>query len=81
MVRGEEGPLQRQLLLCFALAPVRALRGGSRIDRTVMAAMQVEIKFLRLFQEVAIGDHIDGWRVCWIGRALMSSISIELAED
>jgi hypothetical protein len=46
-----------------------------------MAAMQVEIKFLRLLQEVAIGDHIDGWRVCWIGRASMSSISIELAED
>ena len=61
--------------------PGPGMRGGSRIDRTVMAAMQVEIKFLRLFQEVAIADHIDGWRVCWIGRALMSSIPIELAED
>jgi hypothetical protein len=29
--------------------------------------MQVQTKFLRLFREVAIGDHIDGWRVCWIG--------------
>jgi hypothetical protein len=29
--------------------------------------MQVQTKFLRLFKEVAIGDHIDGWRVCWIG--------------
>jgi hypothetical protein len=29
--------------------------------------MQVETKVLRLFQEVAIGDHIDGWRVWWIG--------------
>jgi hypothetical protein len=28
VVRGEEGPLQRQLLLCFALAPVRACEGG-----------------------------------------------------
>jgi hypothetical protein len=23
--------------------------------------------FLRLFREVAIGDHIDGCRLCWIG--------------
>jgi hypothetical protein len=30
-------------------------------------AMQVETKVLRLFQEVAIGDHTDGWRVWWIG--------------
>ena len=29
--------------------------------------MQVQTKFLRLFKEVAIGDYIDGWRVCWIG--------------
>jgi hypothetical protein len=29
--------------------------------------MQVEIKFLGLFREVAIGDRIDGWSVCWIG--------------
>jgi hypothetical protein len=25
--------------------------------------MQIETKFLRLFREVTIGDHIDGWRV------------------
>jgi hypothetical protein len=30
-------------------------------------AMQVQTKFLHLFREVATGDHIDGWRVCWIG--------------
>jgi hypothetical protein len=29
--------------------------------------MQVQTKFLQLFRQVAIGDHIDGWRVCWIG--------------
>jgi hypothetical protein len=29
--------------------------------------MQVETKFLRLFRELAIGDRIDGWRVCCIG--------------
>ena len=29
--------------------------------------LQVETKFLRLFKPVALGDHIDGWRVCWIG--------------
>jgi hypothetical protein len=32
-----------------------------------LKAMQVQINFLRLFKEVAIGDRIDGWRVCWIG--------------
>ena len=40
--------------------------------------MEVETKFLRLFKPVALGDRIDGWRVCWIGgwdkcRAQMSS--------
>jgi hypothetical protein len=29
--------------------------------------MQVENRFLWLFREVAVGDHIDGWRVCWTG--------------
>ncbi len=32
-----------------------------------MGAMQVQTKFMRLFRQVAIGDHIDGWHVCWIG--------------
>ena len=32
-----------------------------------MFAMKVQTKFLRLFKPVALGDHIDGWRVCWIG--------------
>ena len=31
------------------------------------AAMQVETKFVRLRTPVKIGDHIDGWRVCWLG--------------
>jgi hypothetical protein len=35
--------------------------------RDAWVAMQVQTKFLRLFKEVAISDHIDGWRVCWIG--------------
>ena len=30
-------------------------------------AMQVETKFLRLLEPVALGDRIDGWRVCWVG--------------
>jgi len=30
-----------------------------------MVAMEVEIKFLRLFKPAALGDRIDGWRVCW----------------
>ena len=29
--------------------------------------MQIETKFLRLFKPAAIGDRIDGWRVCWVG--------------
>jgi hypothetical protein len=32
-----------------------------------MNAMEVETKFLRLFTPAALGDRIDGWRVCWIG--------------
>jgi hypothetical protein len=45
-----------------------------RLDLTVPShgshawvAMRVQTKSLRLFREVAIGYHIDGWRVCWIG--------------
>jgi hypothetical protein len=29
--------------------------------------MQMETKFLRLYHAVALGDEIDGWRVCWLG--------------
>ena len=29
--------------------------------------MQVETKFLRLCQPVALGKEIDGWRVSWLG--------------
>lgn len=29
--------------------------------------MQIETRFLRLHQPVALGDDIDGWRVCWLG--------------
>jgi hypothetical protein len=32
-----------------------------------MGTMEVETKFLRLFKPAAIGDRIDGWRVCWVG--------------
>jgi hypothetical protein len=28
--------------------------------------MEVETKVLRLFKPAAVGDRIDGWRVCWI---------------
>jgi hypothetical protein len=27
----------------------------------------VETKFLRLNQPAAMGQRIDGWRVCWVG--------------
>jgi hypothetical protein len=29
--------------------------------------MQVATKFLRLTKPAALGDRVDGWRVCWIG--------------
>ena len=29
--------------------------------------MEVETKVLRLFKPAAVGDRIDGWRVCWVG--------------
>ena len=29
--------------------------------------MEVETKFLRLFRPIALGERIDGWRVCWVG--------------
>ena len=29
--------------------------------------MQVETKFLQLSQPAALGEEIDGWRVCWLG--------------
>ena len=28
---------------------------------------QLETKFLRLRQPAAVGDQLDGWRVCWLG--------------
>ena len=29
--------------------------------------MQVETKYLYLRQEIALGEEIDGWKVCWLG--------------
>jgi hypothetical protein len=30
-------------------------------------AMEIDTRFLRLTKPAALGDRIDGWRVCWIG--------------
>ena len=27
----------------------------------------IETRFIRLRQPVALGERIDGWRVCWVG--------------
>lgn len=27
----------------------------------------VRTKFLRLFHPIAVGEHVGGWRVCWVG--------------
>jgi hypothetical protein len=32
-----------------------------------LLTMQIETKFLRLVKPVAMGDQIEGWRVCWLG--------------
>jgi hypothetical protein len=29
--------------------------------------LRVETRYLRLSAPVAVGDRIDGWRVCWLG--------------
>ena len=29
--------------------------------------MPVQTKFLRLHAPVALGDYLQGWRVCWLG--------------
>jgi hypothetical protein len=29
--------------------------------------MHVHTKFLRLREPVSLGDHIDNWRICWLG--------------
>jgi hypothetical protein len=29
--------------------------------------MQIQTKFLWLRRPAALGDRIDGWRVCWLG--------------
>src|SRR5207302_7224139 len=29
--------------------------------------MEIQTKFLRLRAEPALGDRIEGWRVCWLG--------------
>ena len=30
-------------------------------------SMQVETKYLYLRQEIALGEDVDGWKVCWLG--------------
>lgn len=42
-------------------APVPAATSG-RLEQ-----LQVQTCFRRLGQPAAVGDRIDGWRVCWVG--------------
>jgi hypothetical protein len=37
------------------------------VASTVHESAAVETKFLRLPSPVALGEQIDGWRVCWLG--------------
>jgi hypothetical protein len=32
-----------------------------------LETLQVQTRFLRLREPVALGHRIDGWRVCWVG--------------
>ena len=34
---------------------------------TQLDTLQVQTRFLRLYQPAGLGDRIDGWRVCWVG--------------
>lgn len=48
------------------IVPPKDLRAIPTLSHECMA-MQVETKFVRLRNPAKIGDHIDGWRVCWLG--------------
>jgi hypothetical protein len=45
VVRGEEGPLQRQLLLCFPLAPVRACEEGLGLIERAWLPCKLRLSF------------------------------------
>jgi len=40
---------------------------ATRIPCATAPSPVIETKFLHLRQPVALGDRIDGWRVCWLG--------------
>jgi hypothetical protein len=40
---------------------------ASRVPSATAPSPVIETKFLHLRQPVALGDLIDGWRVCWLG--------------
>src|SRR6266446_5243005 len=53
------------------------VQGAARLDCSARQShgcvdasrMSVQTKFLRLRQPAALGDRIDGWRVCWLGSS------------
>jgi len=40
---------------------------ASRLPSATAPSPVIETKFLHLRQPAALGDHIDDWRVCWMG--------------
>jgi len=40
---------------------------ASRLPSATVPSPVIETKFLHLRQPAALGDRIDGWRVCWLG--------------
>jgi hypothetical protein len=37
------------------------------ISANELGTMTIETKYLRLATPAALGDQIEGWRVCWLG--------------
>jgi hypothetical protein len=40
---------------------------ASRLPSATAPSPVIETKFVHLRQPAALGDHLDDWRVCWLG--------------
>jgi hypothetical protein len=63
-----------RLLVSVGVIQTRPLNGRRHGAEPTPAAtpgrlehLQVQTRFLRLYQPAVVGDRIDGWHVCWIG--------------
>ena len=68
LIYGDIGSYLRELRSGQVRPPgIRRRLDCQRLQSHGWVAMQIATKFLRLTKPVALGDHIDGWRVCWVG--------------